>query len=192
VNVVQPSSITFKQERNRGFLIHLSLLASVACSTPRPDDASETKPAENQVLFEQVRIERWEQDQLRYRARIETVRLDRDSGHMTGEIVSVDALDREAQIQARVTAPRMVSDLRSRQVRLEGGVRIVDREKRTLRSETLDYDSGADQMETSTPVEIEGENFRARGRRLYGQPRAGALEVEGPTTATVTSSRDAR
>ena len=144
------------------------------------------------MLFEQVRIDRWEQDRLRYRARIRSVRLDRDSGHMIGETVDIESLDRTAQVDARVTAPRMVSDLRSRLVRLEGGVVAVDRDRRTLRSETLQYDSGADRLETSAPVEIEGDNFRALGRRLTGQPRAGHLEVEGPSTATVTSARDGK
>jgi LPS export ABC transporter protein LptC len=198
VNVVQPSSITFKREENRGFLIKLAACAAIACSSPPRDDvASAAKPAENQVLFEGVRIDRWEEDRLRYRARIRSVRLDRESGHVLGETVAADVLDRQGETEARVTAPRMTSDLRSRRVRLLDGVVITDRQRRTLRSETLDYDSAADRMETSEPVQIEGDNFRATGRRLFGQPREGHLEVDGPTTATVTpagatSSRGAR
>lgn len=175
-------------------MISLATLAATSCSTPARDEEVGSKPAEHQVLFEGVRIERWEQDRLRYRARIRNARLDRDSGHVTGETVRADVLDEAAQVEARVTAPRMVSDLRSGRVSLESGVAVTDRDRRTLRTETLRYDSRADQLETSAPVEIEGENFRASGGRLSGQPRGGRLFVEGPSTATVTpaSSRDAR
>lgn len=193
MNVVQRSSITFKQEQTRGFLIVLAIV-TVSCSTaPREDERDRSsEPAEHQVLFEGVRIDRYEQDRLRYRALIRSARLDRESGHLAGETVAADSLDDDAQIDARVTAPRMLSDLRSRRVRLEDGVVITDRAGRTLRTETLDYDSAADRLETSAPVRIEGENFHATGGRLTGQPRAGQLEVEGPTTATVTAaSRDA-
>ena len=173
-------------------MIKLATLASVSCTTPVRDDAPGSKPAEHQVLFEEVRIDRWSQDRLRYRARIRSVRLDRESGQVTGETVSADVLDRAAQIEAQVTAPRMVSDLRSGDVSLEAGVAVTDRDRRTLRTETLRYDSSGDRLETSAPVEIEGENFRAKGGRMTGQPRAGQLFVDGPTTATVTSSPGGR
>jgi LPS export ABC transporter protein LptC len=169
-------------------LIKLATLAALSCSTPARDESAGSKPAENQVLFEDVRIDRWEQDRLRYRAYLGSVRLDRESGHVLGESVRADVLDREARIETRVTAPRLVSDLRSRLVRLEQGVVVRDEAGRTLRTETLQYDSGADQLETSAPVEIEGDNFRANGGRLSGQPRAGQLEIEGPTTGTITPS----
>ncbi len=186
MNVVQPSTIAFKQERNRGFLIKLAVVASLGCSTsPRAVPTGRTKPAENQVFFEGVRVDRFEKDHLRHRARIRTARLDRDSGQVLGETIEAEVLDQDTVVEARVTAPRMVSDLRSRQVQLEGGVEIRDRAGRTLRTETLQYDSSADRLETSAPVEIEGDNFHATGGRLTGQPRKGELEVEGAASATI-------
>jgi LPS export ABC transporter protein LptC len=186
VNVVHLSSITFKRERNRGFLIKLAIVSTVACS-PRTRDAADVgpNPEANQVLFEGVRIDRFEKDRLRTRARIRSARLDRESGHVTGGSVEAEVYDETSALEARVTSPRMVSDLRSHVVRLEEGVVITDRVGRTLRTETIQYDSSADRLETSAKVEIDGDNFHAKGGRMTGQPRAGLLELEGPTTSSL-------
>lgn len=170
----------------KGFLIKAAFLAMNACSSgsSAKEAGSGGAPAENQVLFDGVRVDRFERDRLRHRAHLAQARLDRASGTVTGEVVEAQALEGE-EVRAEVRAPRMRSELKSRTVTLEGGVTVTDHEGKTLRTETLTYDSARDWLETSAPVSIEGENFHATGGRLTGHARAGRLEVEGPAAGRV-------
>jgi hypothetical protein len=165
--------------------------ACAACAGP-PTGAGLPLPTDPRTAghlaeLDGVLIDRFDRDQIHYRARVERVHFDRQGGVATGEGVAVDVLEKDdpKSTKVHVTAPRGKSVLRSRVVTLEGGVVMHDRDGRTMKTEAATYDAPADHLDAPGDVTLEGDNFRAQGASLTGKPMAGTLEVGGPARAHV-------
>lgn len=170
-------------------LLALSLGLSAACrdaGLEPPDDPVDGE----RVVLREVLLERFEDDRLASRSRVATLYLERAEGLARGEGVQVEVVDREAgpraPPRAQISAPRGQSLLRTRVVTLEGGVTLTDADGRVLTTDAASFDAVADHLESHGPVTLSGENFRATGARLVGQPGRGHLEVEGPVRGTIT------
>lgn len=142
-----------------------------------------------------VSIERFEADRLIFKAEVESAELDRGSGSATGRGVVIRVFDREGSAsgnveeRARVQAPLAAADLRARSLTLEGGVVIRDREGRRMFTERVTYDAPSEIVSAPRPVDLEGDNFRARGASLVGHRIDEVLEIGGAVSATVAPVR---
>lgn len=173
-----------------GALLGAAAALAGACGPPPGGgglpQTSMPRAAGNQVVLEDVEIDRFEQDQLRTRARVARLHLDRTIGLALGDGVRIDVLEKEPRlaaagvVHAQVEAPHGRSILDSRVVTLEDGVTLRDREGRVLRTASMTYDSGRDFLSAPGVVTVEGENFRATGASLSGHPVKGDLEVGAP------------
>ena len=154
----------------------LTLIFAAACTPPAP--RTTPPPHDGRARLEQITVDRFVTDQLRVRARIAGATVDRERGLIEGEQITIAA-------EATIEAPRGRADLKTKIVDLEGGVTIVDRDRRKLTTESLRYDAPNDTLITREAVTLEGENFRAHGGRTIAKPNARTIDVEGPATATV-------
>jgi LPS export ABC transporter protein LptC len=170
---------------SRAALYSVVFLAGCSLDGPRREVLSEGVPKSgNVVALERVTIDRFEEDRLTSRASIERAEIDREKHVITGEMISIRVLDGRGGETAHVAAPRGNAELGARTVVLEGGVELVDQEKRTVRSDRMIYDAARDAIEAPGPVTIEGENFRADGHGLVAKRREGTVELGGPARVT--------
>jgi LPS export ABC transporter protein LptC len=149
-----------------------------------PPTSARTKSQE--ALLEGVRIDRYENDRLRYHVNLVHASLDRETDVATGEGVEIEVLEKDTSaLKARITAPRGKSALRSKVIDLWDGVVMKDVEGRTLKGDAMTYDAASDRLTSQGPVTLEGDNFRAVGVSLSGQPQKGVLDVAPPVRAHI-------
>jgi len=133
-----------------------------------------------------VVFDRFEADQLRQRARAQTMWLHRETHEARGQTVQATLFSAQAGQPPRavLSAPAAETKLKGGITYLHGGVRIVDAEGRRLRTEALTYDAQKDHVLGAHPVTLEGANFELHGQGLQLQPGQDDLQITGPVQAT--------
>jgi lipopolysaccharide export system protein LptA len=169
--------------QGRRVIIAVTLVWMAGCSVdpPRKVTLAEEVPRGGQVVeLDGVTVDRFRKDRLASRARLEQATLDREKNTLEGTGIRVVAET------ATITAPRGHGELGDKAVVLEGGVVMIN-EGHTVRSDRMIYDAAKETITAPGEVTVEGENFRARGRSLVMKRNEQLLEIEGPTTATITA-----
>lgn len=148
--------------------------------TPAPPPESD-----HRARMEGVVLDRFEDDRRVSTSHFDRADVDRETGVVRGERATVRVMGESAEVRATITAPKAEADLRAREVRMLGGVRLVDDEGRVMTTEAMRYRSEGDRLESESAVTLTGDNFTVEGSRLTGQPRTGALKLQGPVRARV-------
>lgn len=186
------------------------VFAAAGCSVPSVGLPSPTSPRTvgNLAVLERVTIDRFEDDQLRYRATARRVSLERTSGVATADEVAIDVMeskpappvstrpirDRRARARAAALSPKVktrieaetaISRIKEQIVTFTGQVTAYDRDGRTMTTGDATYDSAHDMLDAPGPVVLTGDNFRSEGASLHGKPIEGVLEVGPPVTTRV-------
>ena len=166
-----------------GCVLFFSILA---CDLDTNTAPSQVGDSAHSVVLMGVRFDRFEQDILRYRARLRSLRFDRSSGEIEGAAIEAVVLDPETRTaQTVISAPVGRARKQANEIVLSGGVQAVDRDARTLATDAAVYLVDKDLLTSTSTVTLFGDNFTARGRRLHGHPKVGRLEIEGPLRARV-------
>lgn len=168
------------RRRLRVFALFLGL---AGCSEPVPHRAG---PTRNQVEVEGVRLDRWEKDELRHRARAASARFDRSRRHVEANSVEIDAFDHPSGVRtARASAPNAAIDLKTDAITLFGGVTIADREGRTVETSTVVYQPKAGLARAPGPVVVRGSNFEAHAPSLELDVNQKTLKAPGKISAQI-------
>lgn len=132
-----------------------------------------------------VVFDRFEADQLRQRARAQTMWLHRETHEARGQTVQATLFSAQSGQPPRavLTAPAAETKLKGGITDLHGGVRILDAEGRRLHTEALTYDARKDHVYGAQPVRIEGANFELHGQGLHLMPGQDDLQIVGPVQA---------
>jgi LPS export ABC transporter protein LptC len=139
-----------------------------------------------QVRLTGVVMDRFERDHLQTRARVTRMTLGRAAGVAEGEEVAVEARPREEGAPpTHLTAPRGRVELGPRTTVLSGGVRAVDGAGRVLTTETVTHEGAQGVLRATTPVTLEGANFRIQGAGFELRLDADDLQISGPIEAEV-------
>jgi len=130
------------------------------------------KPAEQSALkakFEKARI-LWDDENGRrvLEAHFKEATISQVDGDATAELYGVQAdLYRNGKVASSLTAPRVVADTRSKEVRASGGVKIISEgEDATVLSERLVWKSDEDKIVGEGAVKLTKGNISVRAQKF--------------------------